>query len=83
MPSKKDMPAVRRVKTRGTPVPMPKRTVPRAPGSAVPVPMPTRESNYGKPRMTKPRPSGTKKSGISGPVMPSRTKRSPARRKMI
>lgn len=85
MASKKNMPAVRRVKVRGTPVPMPTRTIPRAPGSATPVPMPTREPNYGKLRPASPRraPSGPKKSGTSGPAMPSRTKRSPARRKMI
>jgi hypothetical protein len=83
--SKKNMPAMRRVRTGATPVPMPRRTIPRAPGSAIPVPMPTREPNYGKLRPAAPRraPSGPKKSGTSGPAMPSRTKRSPARRKMI
>ncbi len=61
MPSKKDMPAVRRKKLPGTPVPMPKRTIPRAPGSATPVPMPTREPNYGKGRTAKPKQLGPKK----------------------
>ena len=85
MPSKRDMPAVRRKRLPGTPVPMPKRTIPRAPGSATPVPMPTREPNYGKKNPVKTRrvAPGPKKSGTSGPAMPSRTKRAPARRKMI
>jgi hypothetical protein len=85
MASKKNMPAVRRVRVGGTPVPMPSRTIPRAPGSAVPVPMPRIGPNLGKTNPAKARraPSGPKKSGTSGPAMPSRTKRSPARRKMI
>jgi hypothetical protein len=77
-------PQMRMVRPTAKPVPMPTRTTPRAPGQATPVPMPTRESNYGKPRIKqRPMPSGPKKSGTSGPAMPSRTKRSPARRKMI
>lgn len=52
---------MRRIKTNATPVPMPRRTVPRAPGSATPVPMPTREPNYGKGRTAKPKQLGPKK----------------------
>lgn len=78
-------PQMRIVRPSGTPVPMPTRKPNRAPGQATPVPMPTRDSNYGRNSGTKQRqmPRGPKKSGISGPAMPSRTKRSPARRKMI
>ena len=77
-------PQMRIVRPTAKPVPMPTRKPNRAPGQATPVPMPTRESNYGKPRIKqRPMPSGPKKSGTSGPAMPSRTKRSPARRKMI
>jgi hypothetical protein len=87
MPSKKDMPAVRRVRTRGTPVPMPTRKPNRAPGQAIPVPMPTRVPNLSLPpdqrAKAKRMPAGPKKSGTSGPAKPARTKRSPARRKMI
>ncbi len=93
MASKKNMPAMRRVRTGATPVPMPRRTLPRAPGSATPVPMPTREPNYGKGRPVMPRkPLSPKKSKTplitmtkpkrvsSGPL---KAKRAPARRKMI
>jgi hypothetical protein len=65
MPSKKDMPAVRRVRTRGTPVPMPTRKPNRAPGQAIPVPMPTRVPNLSLPpdqrAKAKPMPIGPKK----------------------
>jgi hypothetical protein len=84
MALKKQGQVMRRVKTNATPVPMPTRKPNRAPGQAIPVPMPTKEGNYGKSRVKqRPMPSGPKKSGTSGPAMPSRTKRSPARRKMI
>jgi len=77
-------PQMRMVRPTVKPVPMPTRKPNRAPGQATPVPMPTRESNYGKPRIKqRPMPRGPKKSGTSGPAMPSRAKRSPARRKMI
>ncbi len=77
-------PQMRIVRPSGTPVPMPTRKPNRAPGQATPVPMPTRESNYGKPRIKQRlMPIGPKKSGTSGPAMPSRTKLSPARRKRI
>lgn len=81
---KAGLPQMRIVRPTAKPVPMPTRKPNRAPGQATPVPMPTRESNYGKPRIKqRPMPKGPKKSGTSGPAMPSRTKRSPARRKMI
>ena len=67
MASKKNMPAVRRVRVGGTPVPMPTRTTPRTPGSAVPVPMPTRKPNLGSANPAKARraPSGPKKSIVA------------------
>jgi hypothetical protein len=95
MALKKQGQVMRRIKTNATPVPMPRRTVPRAPGSATPVPMPTREPNYGKgrpvmppgkqlgPKKPKRMPSITTtkpKRESSGPLKP---KRAPARRKMI
>jgi hypothetical protein len=78
-------PQMRIVRPTTKPVPMPTRKPNRAPGQATPVPMPTRDSNYGRNSGIKqrPMPRGPKKSGTSGPAMPSRTKRSPARRKMI
>jgi hypothetical protein len=80
-------PQMRMVRPTAKPVPMPTRKPNRAPGQITPVPMPTRVPNLSLPpdqrAKAKRMPAGPKKSGTSGPAMPSRTKRSPARRKMI
>jgi hypothetical protein len=85
MPAKKKMgPVIRKIRPSGTPVPMPQRTPRRVPGQAIPVPMPNKEGNYGKPRVkARPMPAGPKKSGNSMPMAPKRVKKNPARRKMI
>ena len=73
---------------RGTPVPLPQRTPKRPPGMATPVPMPTREGNYGQPRITQRPKAGSPKKTPSPkldlPQIKKRTRaRTPVRKKMI
>ena len=56
---KRNTPKPRAVKLPGTPVPMPGYKPKRVPGQALPVPMPQKEGNYGKPRAQQTRPKRT------------------------